>query len=55
MDAIVSSLSARIKAARANKTPLAIHGGNTKAFYGGVIVGEPLDTRPYAGIIEYEP
>ena len=55
MDAMVSSLSARIKAAQANKTPLAIHGGNTKAFYGGVIAGEPLDMRPYAGIIEYEP
>ena len=52
---MVSSLSARIKAALASKTPLAIHGGNTKAFYGGAIVGEPLDMRPYAGIIEYEP
>ena len=53
MDA--SSISARIKQALADKTPLAIHGGNTKAFYGGAIVGEPLDIRPYAGIIEYEP
>ena len=55
MDAIISSLSAQIKAALAGKMPLAIHGGNTKAFYGGAIVGEPLDMRPYAGIIEYEP
>ena len=55
MDAIVSSLVTRIKDAMANKTPLAIHGGNTKAFYGGAIVGEPLDVRTYAGIIEYEP
>ena len=55
MDEIVSSLSARIKAARASKTPLAIHGGRTKAFYGGAIQGEPLDVRSYAGIIEYEP
>ena len=55
MDATVSSLKARIKDAMAAKTPLAIHGGNTKAFYGGPIVGEPLDVLPYAGIIEYEP
>ena len=51
----VSALSARIKEARANGTPLAIHGGNTKAFYGGAIIGEPLDMRPYTGIVEYEP
>ena len=55
METIVSSLSARIKAAVAHKAPLAIHGGNTKAFYGGAITGEPLDVRSYAGIIEYEP
>lgn len=51
----VPSLIARIKQANANKTPLAIHGGNTKSFYGGAIVGEPLDMRFYTGIIEYEP
>ena len=53
MDA--ASFIARIKQALADKTPLAIHGGNSKAFYGGAIVGEPLDMRPYTGIIEYEP
>ena len=53
MDA--SFISERVKIARANNTPLAIHGGNTKSFYGGAIVGEPLDVRPYSGIIEYEP
>ena len=53
MDA--SFIGERVKQAMASKTPLAVHGGNTKAFYGGVIVGEPLDVRPYTGIIEYEP
>ena len=48
-------ISARINEALANKMPLAIHGGNTKAFYGGAIQGAPLDVRAYAGIIEYEP
>ena len=55
MNEVISSLSARIKDALANKTPLAIHGGNTKAFYGGAIEGVPLDVRAYTGIIEYEP
>ncbi|MEQ1515557.1 MAG: FAD-binding protein, partial [Usitatibacteraceae bacterium] len=50
-----SFISDRVKQALASKTPLAIHGGNTKAFYGGAIAGEPLDVRAYAGIIEYEP
>ena len=48
-------MSERIRDAAAAKTPLSIHGGNSKAFYGGAIVGEALDMRPYSGIIEYEP
>lgn len=45
----------RILAARAAKTPLAIRGGGSKAFYGGAITGEPFDVRGHAGIIDYEP
>jgi glycolate oxidase FAD binding subunit len=55
MDAFIKSLSEQIRAAVVAKAPLAIHGGNTKAFYGGAIRGTPLDLRPYAGIIDYEP
>ena len=55
MEAVIAATSARIKDAVATKTPLAIHGGNTKLFYGGAVAGEPLDLRPYSGIIEYEP
>ena len=55
MDAGIAAISARIKDAVATKMPLAIHGGNSKSFYGGAIKGEPLDVRPYTGIIEYEP
>ena len=55
MDTIIAATSARIRDARAAKTPLAIHGGKSKSFYGGAIVGEPLDVSPYSGIIEYEP
>ncbi len=45
----------RIRSAQSGKRPLAIHGGNSKAFHGGKIAGEALDMRPYAGIIDYEP
>lgn len=50
-----SFIRERIQQALARKMPLAIHGGSTKAFYGGAVTGEALDVRPYAGIIEYEP
>lgn len=55
MQSFIQTTTARIKSAAATKTPLAIHGGNTKAFYGGAIEGDALDMRAYTGIIEYEP
>ncbi len=54
-DAILSRWQARIRAAAAARTPLAIRGGGTKAFLGESPQGEPFDTRDYAGIVEYEP
>ena len=35
--------------------PLVIRGGNSKAFYGESVVGEPLDTHTLRGITSYEP
>ena len=55
MDAFIQGLAERIKQANSAGQSLAIHGGNTKAFYGGPIAGEPLDMRPYSGNIDYEP
>jgi len=55
METTVQSLIERVKQAHAAKTPLALHGGNSKSFYGGAIRGEPLDLRAYTGIIDYEP
>jgi glycolate oxidase FAD binding subunit len=55
MESLISDLKARIEAHAASKTPLAIHGGNTKAFYGGVVHGDALDMRGYIGIVDYEP
>ncbi len=55
MNNFITDLSERIAQHAAAKKPLAIHGGTTKAFYGGQIVGDAADMRAYSGIIEYEP
>ncbi len=54
-DIYLRHLLDRVRAARADHTPLNITGGNTKAFYGEVIQGLPLDVMPLAGISSYEP
>jgi glycolate oxidase FAD binding subunit len=54
-DTALDTLIARIQAARADKTPLDIRGGGTKAFYGEAPAGEPLDVRALTGISSYEP
>lgn len=54
-DAIVGDWRARIAAAAAAKTPLRIRGGGTKDFYGEALAGDVLDTRAYAGIVDYDP
>ena len=53
MDA--AQLAERIRDAGARRAPLRLHGGCSKDFYGGEIVGEPLDARGHAGIVGYEP
>ncbi len=55
MKEIVDEIKAQVARAAADKTPLAICGGGSKSFYGGAIVGDALDMRAYAGIIDYEP
>lgn len=55
MQDIVKQISERIQQNAANKTPLAIHAGNSKAFYGGPVHGDVLDMRAYNGIVDYEP
>ncbi len=54
-DTTIASWQERIRAAGAAGTPLRIRGGGTKDFYGEPPVGELLDTRDYAGIVDYEP
>ena len=55
METALVALQERIRDAAASRTPLCIRGGGTKDFYGGQPEGEPIDTRPHAGIVEYEP
>jgi glycolate oxidase FAD binding subunit len=44
-----------VRAAASAGTPLRIRGGGTKDFYGQSLAGEVLDTRAYAGIVDYDP
>ena len=48
-------LQVLVKEAIVNQTPLYIHGGNSKQFYGNPIDGIALDVSPHSGIINYEP
>lgn len=45
----------RIAAAQAGAKPLRLRGAGTKDFYGEVLFGDVLDTRPHRGIVSYEP
>jgi glycolate oxidase FAD binding subunit len=51
----LEALKERIRAAARSKSALAIRGGGTKSFYGRLVEGAVLDTRGYAGIVDYEP
>src|SRR5581483_163926 len=45
----------QIRSAAARAAPLRLRGGGSKDFYGHPPRGELLDTRGYAGIVDYEP
>jgi glycolate oxidase FAD binding subunit len=45
----------QILTAAKNKTSLSIEGGSTKSWYGNANSYAKLDTRPYSGILEYQP
>ena len=45
----------RIRAAHADHRRLVIRGHGSKAFYGNPVAGEPLDTTPLIGVIDYQP
>lgn len=55
MDATLHSLIEQVRAAAAGGGRLCIRAGGTKDFYGNAASGVVLDTRPWAGIVAYEP
>jgi glycolate oxidase FAD binding subunit len=55
MDTELLKLRERVLVARAERSPLQLHGARTKDFYGETVEGEPLDLCGYRGIIDYEP
>ncbi len=55
MSSQLDALADRIREAAGRGAPLRLRGGGTKDFYGNEPRGELLDTRAYAGIVDYEP
>lgn len=55
MDAILDQFRARIVAASGQGAPLLLRGGGSKDWYGCHVAGDVLDTRAYAGVVDYEP
>jgi len=55
LQAIVEHFRQTVVAASAAGTPLRLRGGGSKDWYGQQLEGDILDTRAYAGIIDYEP
>src|SRR5579864_5480474 len=54
MEAVIRIFADRVRAASAER-PLRLRGGGTKDFYGQALTGDVLDTRPYAGVVAYDP
>jgi glycolate oxidase FAD binding subunit len=55
MQDILQQFSETIRKAAADRAQLRIRGGGSKDFYGLALIGDVLDTRAYAGIVDYEP
>jgi glycolate oxidase FAD binding subunit len=55
MEQILAQWRERVQAAATQRKPLRIRGGGSKDWYGQDTAGELFDTRPYRGIVAYEP
>ena len=51
----LENLQEKIQEAAGRGAAIRIRGGGTKDFYGNALEGEVLDTRGYAGVVDYEP
>jgi glycolate oxidase FAD binding subunit len=52
---MTAELTRRVQAAAAARTPLAICGSGSKAFYGRPLRGEPLRLTDHSGVVDYDP
>ena len=52
---MIDEFAETIREAATRGRALRLRGGGTKDFYGNALRGEVLDTRGYAGIVDYEP
>jgi glycolate oxidase FAD binding subunit len=55
MQEVLRQFSETIRKAAAERAQLRLRGGGSKDFYGLALIGDVLDTRGYAGIVDYEP
>ncbi|HJU71790.1 MAG TPA: glycolate oxidase subunit GlcE [Paucimonas sp.] len=55
MKQVLQDFKERVIVSSADRTALRLRGGGSKDWYGQALNGEVFDTRPYAGIIAYEP
>jgi glycolate oxidase FAD binding subunit len=55
LDSRAQQFAEAVREAAGRGLPLRLRGGGTKDFYGQALEGEILDTRAYAGIVDYEP
>ena len=52
---LTEALAGQVRTAAASHTPLRIIGGDTKAFYGRQVGGEPLNLGGHRGVVAYDP
>jgi glycolate oxidase FAD binding subunit len=55
LQAIAGRFREQVQAASADGRVLRLRGGGSKDWYGQALAGDILDTREYAGIVDYEP
>lgn len=55
MEQVLQDFRDRIASASASRTSLRIRGNGTKDWYGQRLEGDILDTKPYCGIVAYDP
>ena len=55
MSDATAALQQAVKQASADRSPLQLHGSDSKGFYGNTVQGQALDLTQHQGIVSYEP